>query len=72
MRAAGRCPPLPVVRMDAGMIADPTTHARWLMFRRIYLPAGRLNVGAPGDGDRGREYRVRFLGHIIAGARAAA
>jgi hypothetical protein len=54
------------------MTADPTTYARWLMFRRIYLPAGRLNVGTPGDGDRGREYRVRFLGHIIAGARAAA
>ena len=48
--------------MDAGMSADPTD-----IIRRIYLREARMDVGTAGDGDRGRDYRVRFLGHIIRG-----
>ncbi len=34
---------------------------------RIYLRGRKMDVGRPGDGDRGREYRVRFVQHIVAG-----
>jgi hypothetical protein len=34
---------------------------------RIYLRGRKMQVGRPGDGDRGREYRVRFVQHIVAG-----
>jgi len=40
------------------------------IIRRIYLRGGRMDVGTPGDGDRSRDYRVRWLGHIMQGCRA--
>lgn len=36
---------------------------------RIYFQGRRMEVGTPGSS--GYAYRVRFLGHIIEGARAA-
>jgi hypothetical protein len=36
---------------------------------RIYFHGRRMEVGTPGS--TGYAYRVRFLGHIIKGARAA-
>lgn len=42
------------------------------MLLRIYLNGGRMLVGIPGDGDPLTPYRVRFVGHVIAGSRGAA
>lgn len=37
---------------------------------RVYFGGSRMKLGAPGS--TGYAYRVRFLGHIIEGARARA
>jgi len=37
---------------------------------RIYMHGRRMNIGRAGDGDMGREYRVRFVQHIVAGAQS--
>lgn len=48
-----------------------TTADRAERILRIYLRGRRMDVGRIGDGDPGREYRVRFLLHVTAGASAA-
>lgn len=34
---------------------------------RIYLRGRKMDISRAGDGDMGREYRVRFVQHLLAG-----
>lgn len=65
-------PPMAITPNMEGMAmarnSDPVEHLTCAL--RVYLRGGRLDMGIAGDGDRSREYRVRFVQHLVMGMNA--